>query len=83
MPEGSEIDIRKHVQFGVAGVIGSFFTVADVSKIITLWPRHERRSNSWKINGRIRAHCMGFLATLILRQQRRGAGFHRIHLATY
>src|SRR5262249_22968779 len=50
---------------GVAGVIGSFFTVAEVAKIITLWPRHERLSNSWKINGRIRARCMGFLATLM------------------
>jgi len=52
-------------QVGVAGVIGSFFTVVEVAKIITLWPRHERLSNSWKINERIRAHCMEFLATLI------------------
>jgi hypothetical protein len=46
-------------QPGVAGVIGSFFTVAEVAKIITLWPWHERLSNSWKINRCIRAHCMG------------------------
>ena len=53
------------IELGVAGVIGSFFTVVEVAKIITLWPRHERCSNSWKINERIRSHYMGFLATLI------------------
>ena len=53
------------LQVGVAGVIGGFFTVVEVAKIITLWPRYERLSNSWKINGRIRAHRMGFLAPLI------------------
>jgi hypothetical protein len=35
-----------------------------MAEIITLWPRQERLSNSWKINGRICAHFMGFLATL-------------------
>src|SRR5262249_52049640 len=52
-------------QLGVAGVIGGFFTVVEVATIITLWPWYERLSNSWKINGRIRAYYVGFLATLI------------------
>jgi len=59
------VRLMQQAQTGVAGVIGGFFTVVEVAKIITLWPWHERRSNSWKINGRVRAHCMGFLATLI------------------
>jgi len=39
------------------------FTVRAVAEIITLWPRQERLSNSWKINGHRCAHCTGFLAT--------------------
>jgi hypothetical protein len=39
-------------------------TVRAVAEIITLWPRQERVSNSWKINGRICVPCMGVLATL-------------------
>jgi hypothetical protein len=39
------------------------FTVRAVATIITLCPQPEQLSNSWKINGRIYAHCMGFLAT--------------------
>jgi hypothetical protein len=37
-------------------------TVDGVTEIITLWPRQERLSNSWKINGCIGAHGMRFLA---------------------
>jgi hypothetical protein len=40
------------------------FTVRDVTEIITLWLQQEQLSNSWKINGRICAYGMGFLATL-------------------
>jgi hypothetical protein len=40
------------------------FTVRAVATIITLWPRQEGLSNSWKINGRIGVYYMGFLATL-------------------
>jgi hypothetical protein len=50
---------------GVPGATGGKFTVAAVAEIITLWPRHERLANSWKINERIRAHHMGVLAALI------------------
>jgi hypothetical protein len=47
------------------------FTVRPVAEIITLWPRQERCSNSWKINERICVHCMGFLATLCCGSSRR------------
>jgi hypothetical protein len=49
---------------GVAGVIGSFFTVAGMAAIITFLPGAWHVRNALKINTCLKANVRGFLATL-------------------
>jgi hypothetical protein len=49
---------------GVAGVIGGFFTVVEVAKIISFWPGLRPLRKCCKINGRIGPNFGRFLATL-------------------
>ena len=60
------IEAKALWQYGVAGVIGSFFTVVGMAEIITFWPGLRPLRNCCKINDRIWPNIIGFLATLIM-----------------